>query len=265
MEAEIADEICFWESSDYDGDGAIEAFAATGSNPLEIGEGYYQNCDLWYIDGRNGVQVQILLSNVYAGDGEVITINERSFFLWQTIMLGGSSVPAGYLFGVDNNQGYEMLISGAYMFTFYPELGCLLGTADEYGASLHTYSDHVFELNDDMSQFVESDAVISREDNIVTLKDLDSDGGGVCASVEISYSEDETQIGYRNYYYPGLKPWKDEYYMSGRLMFWAEYEYDNGVFIRKRTYNENGSIIETSNDMDLESGIPRVAVDDSDY
>lgn len=162
LEASSETEMYFLPS-DYDGDGAEEAYGITGKMDAN---GYASNVKIYFIDSSGAMFC--VKNSTYSGDalfGQLqnheklssspdkvfLTAGNQKFIVWE--IDGGGSSSISVIFGVRNGASYQPKVSGHYQWFHCSSDGVYTGTLSDFSQGYHDYIDVTFRFNSSTGEF----------------------------------------------------------------------------------------------------------------
>ena len=199
IEEKATKEIVYFVTDDFDNDGKKEAFALEGEKSVDFYNHFpyaTQNCTVWFVDER--------LNPVRVADQGIALPDTGKFKGYGFLILeytAGGSGSTSYVFGVKDNEPYELKISGMYQGFDIENEKCTAITHD-FSEGYHKYIDNEFIFNEKDHEFYMKDAVniedyLSESEFTVSGKEL----SGIMPDMQL-----DTSWGYNDYQnkIPGL-------------------------------------------------------------
>ncbi len=156
IEEKATKEIVYFVTDDFDNDGKTEAFALDGEKSVDFYNHFpyaTQNCTVWFVDERLN-PVRVADQNLAIPDTGKI---KGYGFLILEFTAGGSG-STSYVFGVKDNEPYELKISGMYQGFDIENEKCT-GITHDFSEGYHKYIDNEFIFNEKDHEFYMKDAV----------------------------------------------------------------------------------------------------------
>ncbi len=202
--------ICAWEYADYDGNGTKEAFAIIGSDTMpDFYVSDYVEV-VYYISSNGDIKEITNISGAMCSKAKRIEHMGKSFFSYDAT--AGASGSEMFLFGVKNNNCYELKISGS-ITDFFSKNGTCYATLSEFlPEGGHVWNDYELEYDENEQEFYIINSVITDnqilnfvnaylENNQSDLGVLLSNTYPYCASEYMASSDTKWSCPINNYEY----------------------------------------------------------------